>query len=151
MLVAAALAGMLAMDGTGLAFGAEANTGAAESSALEAASVRIAIVASRWASAHCGYVDADGDGICDNWENGTGGQGYGAGNGDGYGFVDADGDGVCDNWDEAWCGCGQGFVDENGDGVCDNWAGKWSGGGQGGGQGYGAGNGGGMGRGARGR
>lgn len=34
-----------------------------------------------------GFVDANGDGICDN--RGTNGQGAG--------YVDADGDGVCDN------------------------------------------------------
>ena len=41
------------------------------------------------------YVDADGDGICDN-----------AGNGRGY--VDADGDGICDNaqYRETNHGCG---------------------------------------------
>ena len=57
------------------------------------------------------YVDADGNGICDNI-------------GERPGFVDADGDGVCDND----CGRGNGgsgcggmeFVDEDGDGVCDN-------------------------------
>lgn len=38
-----------------------------------------------------GYVDADGDGVCDN--AGTGCGLYGAGRG----YVDADGDGVCDN------------------------------------------------------
>ena len=48
------------------------------------------------------YVDADGDGICDN-----------AGNGRGY--VDADGDGICDN-----AGNGRGYVDTDGDGICDN-------------------------------
>lgn len=46
------------------------------------------------------YVDADGDGVCDNW--GT------------CSYVDADGDGVCDNW--GTCG----YVDEDGDGICDN-------------------------------
>ena len=56
-----------------------------------------------------GYVDADGDGVCDN---------YGTGCGRGQYFVDADGDGICDN-----CGTGRGqyFVDANGDGVCDNY------------------------------
>jgi len=57
------------------------------------------------------YVDADGDGVCDNIDERPG-------------FVDADGDGVCDND----CGRGNGgsgcggmeFVDEDGDGVCDN-------------------------------
>jgi hypothetical protein len=34
------------------------------------------------------FVDADGDGVCDN---------AGTGAGAGTGFVDADGDGVCDN------------------------------------------------------
>ena len=52
-----------------------------------------------------GYVDADGDGICDNYGNGYGcgngqgnGNGYGPGNGNGAGYVDADNDGVCDNY-----------------------------------------------------
>ena len=63
-----------------------------------------------------GYVDADGDGVCDN--AGTGCGMYGAGRG----YVDADGDGVCDN---AGMGCGmygagRGYVDADGDGVCDN-------------------------------
>lgn len=44
-----------------------------------------------------GYVDTDGDGVCDN--AGTGCGMYGAGRG----YVDADGDGVCDN---AGMGCG---------------------------------------------
>ena len=35
------------------------------------------------------FVDADGDGICDNRGTGFGGNGAG--------YVDADGDGVCDN------------------------------------------------------
>lgn len=49
-----------------------------------------------------GYVDEDGDGVCDNY-NGA------------CGYVDEDGDGVCDNYNGA---CG--YVDEDGDGVCDN-------------------------------
>ena len=52
------------------------------------------------------YVDANGDGVCDNY-----------GTGRGQYFVDADGDGVCDN---CGTGCGQYFVDADGDGVCDN-------------------------------
>ena len=73
------------------------------------------------------FVDANGDGVCDNCAAG-GGQaprGPRAGN-SGANFVDADGDGLCDN-----CGGGmQGhngarngggnFVDADGDGVCDN-------------------------------
>lgn len=46
------------------------------------------------------YVDANGDGICDN-------------------FVDKDGDGICDNCDLVG-GRGRYFVDKNGDGICDN-------------------------------
>lgn len=59
-----------------------------------------------------GYVDSDGDGVCDNY-----GSGY-CGNGAGY--VDADGDGVCDNRGSGYCGNGAGYVDADGDGVCDN-------------------------------
>lgn len=43
----------------------------------------------------CGYVDADGDGICDN-------RGTGA-----CRCVDADGDGVCDNYGQ-YAGTGNG-------------------------------------------
>ena len=39
-----------------------------------------------WCGAGCAYVDADGDGVCDNRAGG------------GYHYVDADGDGICDNW-----------------------------------------------------
>ena len=52
-----------------------------------------------------GFVDADGDGICDY---------HGANCG--TGFVDANGDGVCDYHGT---NCGTGFVDADGDGVCD--------------------------------
>lgn len=49
-----------------------------------------------------GFVDEDGDGVCDN-------------------FVDEDGDGVCDRLGtNQWMGRGRGFVDQDGDGVCDN-------------------------------
>jgi hypothetical protein len=47
-----------------------------------------------------GFVDEDGNGICDN-------------------FVDEDGDGVCDLAGTGQ-GRGLGFVDEDGDGVCDH-------------------------------
>ncbi|WP_322199044.1 hypothetical protein [Acutalibacter intestini] len=96
-----------------------------------------------YANAACAYVDADGDGICDNCDFAHG-QGWG-GN-----FVDQDGDGVCDNFANGQ-GCGQGnglgagcggnFVDQDNDGVCDNF-------GSGQGRGYGRGNG--QGRGCRG-
>ena len=74
-----------------------------------------------------GYVDADGDGVCDN---------YGAGQGSRSGYVDADGDGICDNYGNGYgCGNGQGngngygpgngngagYVDADNDGVCDNY------------------------------
>jgi len=49
-----------------------------------------------------GFVDENGDGVCDDCA-GNGGQGQ---------FVDEDGDGVCDL-----------MVDEDGDGVCDNYVG----------------------------
>ncbi len=70
------------------------------------------------------FVDADGDGVCDNEpaEAGTrrGNRGLERPN-----FVDADGDGICDN-EGAGLGNGSGnglkrnFVDADGDGVCDN-------------------------------
>ncbi len=47
-------------------------------------------------TAATGFVDADGDEVCDN-------------------FVDADGNGVCDHK-----GQGKSFVDADGDNVCDN-------------------------------
>lgn len=40
-----------------------------------------------------GFVDEDGDGVCDNFGFG---RGFGRGRGQGAGFVDEDGDGVCD-------------------------------------------------------
>ncbi len=55
------------------------------------------------------FVDADGDGICDNTGLPVGVRpGTGMGTAQGVGFVDADGDGVNDN-----------FVDLNNDGICD--------------------------------
>ena len=81
----------------------------------------------------CRYVDANGDGICDNYGTGCGGH-YVDSNGDGicdnYGtgcgsnYVDANGDGICDNHGT---GCGSNYVDSNGDGVCDNYTGSQSG------------------------
>ncbi len=57
------------------------------------------------------FVDADGDGICDNYVSGRG-----CGSRCGTGFVDADGDGICDNYasGQGWGrgghgGCGNGF------------------------------------------
>ena len=63
------------------------------------------------------FVDADGDGICDNYGTGCR-DGNGCGN-----YADSDGDGVCDNYGtncgNGGNGCGN-YVDADGDGVCDN-------------------------------
>lgn len=69
------------------------------------------------------YVDADNDGVCDNWQNG----GYG-GN-----YVDADNNGVCDNWQNGGYGGG------NGNGYCGGYGngGGYGGGHHGGGHGRG--------------
>ena len=76
------------------------------------------------------FLDANGDGVCDNFTPGTG-QGIGrSGRGVGVRFVDANGDGVCDNFTpvtgqgigRSGRGVGVRFVDANGDGVCDNLA-----------------------------
>jgi hypothetical protein len=58
------------------------------------------------------FVDANGDGICDNCRHlGYQHDGANSGNGPGCGnFVDADGDGVCDNCDQSDC---------QGGGACD--------------------------------
>ena len=66
----------------------------------------------------CVYVDANGDGLCDN----CGGARHGHWAGCGGAFVDADGDGVCDNCGSyPWCGgVGGNFADADGDGICDN-------------------------------
>jgi hypothetical protein len=58
-----------------------------------------------------GFVDADGDGVCDNYQAGVcPGGGCERGNGRGTGFVDEDGDGTCDYRGTA-CGggCGRGY------------------------------------------
>ncbi len=89
------------------------------------------------------FVDADKDGVCDNFENGTprGGRGQGYGNGlrngrgGGANFVDADKDGICDNFENGTPRQGRGtgkgtglrngkgsavnFVDANKNGICD--------------------------------
>jgi hypothetical protein len=87
------------------------------------------------------FVDADGDGICDNAGTRQG-RGRGSGKGlrgsdQGANFVDADGDRICDNaGTRKGRGQGQGkgfrgksgngtaqgpnYVDNDGDGVCDN-------------------------------
>lgn len=70
------------------------------------------------------YVDADGDGICDNY--GTNGNGCRRRYGCGGGYVDVDGDGICDNYGTNGrgygrrYGCGGRYVDANRDGIYDN-------------------------------
>lgn len=54
----------------------------------------------------CNYVDADGDGICDNCDNHCSGCGN---------MCDKNSDGICDN-----CGTHTHFTDEDCDGICDN-------------------------------
>lgn len=76
----------------------------------------------------CPFRDADGDGVCDNCDSYKVSSSYEVSSLCQYGghnFVDANGDGVCDN-----CGInggtgvcqygGHNFVDADGDGVCDN-------------------------------
>lgn len=77
-------------------------------------STRQAAAASATSACNAGifYIDANGDGVCDNYST----------NGQGAAFVDADGDGVCDNHSTNYSANGQGaaFVDADRDGVCDN-------------------------------
>ena len=79
-----------------------------------------------------GFVDGDGDGVCDNFGTHAGRvQGadgaFGRGGGAGQGFVDADGDGVCDNRQNgAGCGYGHGRGDGAGFGHgCGRGHGAW--------------------------
>ena len=66
------------------------------------------IVSCGYCGVSCTFVDADGDGICDNYAA----QLCGAGTG----LVDADGDGICDNYGTYGCGMGAGFVESDLDG-----------------------------------
>ncbi len=60
------------------------------------------------------FIDANGDGICDN-------VGSRMGSGSGGFFIDANGDGICDNVGfRMGSGFGGFFIDANGDGICDN-------------------------------
>ena len=74
----------------------------------------------------CRYVDANGDGICDNCSAAHTGRSC----------TDANGDGICDNCGIRHTGCGSCYVDANGDGICDNYTGS-QGGHHGGGHGGG--------------
>lgn len=79
-----------------------------------------------YCGAGCLFIDENGDGICDNYNNcGVyGGQGY----------VDENNDGICDNYNGSGAYAGRGYVDQNNDGICDNYAsgGRGCGGGRGG-------------------
>lgn len=66
-----------------------------------------------WDGHYC--VDADNDGICDNY-----GHTHCPGNGVCGSYADADGDGVCDNYDPEYCpGNGTGGGNGNGSGYVD--------------------------------
>ena len=84
-----------------------------------------------------GFVDANGDGVCDMTGVSRGLKArlaYQEAGTFGPNFVDEDGDGVCDNCDgtpnlyryqnqnSMMAGPGPNFVDEDGDGICDNCA-----------------------------
>lgn len=122
----------------------------------QAESVQADDTAATQAGWGAGYVDENGDGVCDNYGTGAGCAGFVDANGDGVcdncgatsgtgcgHFVDANGDGICDNHGTG-CGhghgggCGGNFVDADGDGVCDNYG---TGAGCGQGNGYGNGRG----------
>ncbi|MFO8001849.1 MAG: hypothetical protein R6U46_11435 [Marinilabilia sp.] len=68
-----------------------------------------------------GFVDKDGDGVCDNYDGNRPGKGLGPGNGNGKGRANGKGLGRGQGQ-----GAGQGrggggnFVDSNDNGVCDN-------------------------------
>jgi hypothetical protein len=76
------------------------------------------------------FIDANGDGICDNNASGKVSAGMRNQGKVKPNFVDANGDGICDNNATGTMGAGKGnrgktkpnFIDADGDGVCDNFA-----------------------------
>lgn len=77
-----------------------------------------------------GFIDEDGNGVCDHYESGScpspngGGYGAGAGNGTGVGggYIDEDGNGVCDRYENSGAqggsnGSGQGNGTASGNGA----------------------------------
>ena len=133
--IATAIAATLSLGGASVALAAQSPLGSAACGRPYAGACQTL----RDACSGWNFVDADGDGVCDNW--GSGNQRLrtpGCGLGQGAGFVDADNDGVCDNWN------GQGAGVQRGQG-----RGLGQGQGQGQGHGNGNGNGGGWGRGNR--
>ncbi len=90
--------------------------GSLQNGLCQAASTVCSTVANTGDSTACtGFVDTDGDGICD-----TCGADNHPHNDCGTNYVDADGDGVCDNYGTARTGHGSCYVDANDDGICDN-------------------------------
>ncbi len=133
--IATAIAATLSLGGASVALAAQSPLGSAACGRPYAGACQTL----RDACSGWNFVDADGDGVCDNW--GSGNQRLrtpGCGLGQGQGFIDADNDGVCDNWN------GQGAGVQRGQG-----RGLGQGQGQGQGHGNGNGNGGGWGRGNR--
>ena len=133
--IATAIAATLSLGGASVALAAQSPLGSAACGHPYAGACQTL----RDACSGWNFVDADGDGVCDNW--GSGNQRLrtpGCGLGQGQGFIDADNDGVCDNWN------GQGAGVQRGQG-----RGLGQGQGQGQGHGNGNGNGGGWGRGNR--
>ena len=133
--IATAIAATLSLGGASVALAAQSPLGSAACGRPYAGACQTL----RDACSGWNFVDADGDGVCDNW--GSGNQRLrtpGCGLGQGQGFIDADNDGVCDNWN------GQGTGVQRGQG-----RGLGQGQGQGQGHGNGNGNGGGWGRGNR--
>lgn len=131
--IATAIAATLSLGGASVALAAQSPLGSAACGRPYAGACQTL----RDACSGWNFVDADGDGVCDNW--GSGNQRLrtpGCGLGQGQGFIDADNDGVCDNWN------GQGAGVQRGQG-------RGLGQGQGQGQGHGNGSGGGWGRGNR--
>lgn len=86
---------------------AELGAGGGDVTPLRQACWSWAGAAERPGTCRYGFVDEDGNDICDN-----------AGTGWGNGCVDADGDGVCDYFGTG--GWGGGYTDADGDGVCDH-------------------------------
>ncbi len=80
-----------------------------------------------------GFIDENGDGVNDRYEDGNAGTPVedGTGSGFGYGFVDEDGDGINDRYEDGntgvpaydgvGAGLGYGFIDEDGDGMNDRY------------------------------
>ena len=131
--IATAIAATLSLGGASVALAAQSPLGSAACGRPYAGACQTL----RDACSGWNFVDADGDGVCDNW--GSGNQRLrtpGCGLGQGQGFIDADNDGVCDNWN------GQGAGVQRGQG-------RGLGQGQGQGHGNGNGNGSGWGRGNR--